>query len=438
MFTADALPLFYRAKKVVIAGDDMQMPPSDLFTVSREIDDSNSDDDDDESTQLPETGSAPADGRYELLQTVEHFLLSCENTAYNLEVHYRSRPSELIAFSNHAFYKGNLQAAPDNSPMPNYMNRPIEVKQVEGKFQNGINQEECKAVVDKLRHIWKKKNPPSAGVIVFNVKQERQLKAMIDDECQKDTDFREKYDRACQQTDDGEDIGFFVRSVENVQGDERDIIILATTYDNERRNLGIISQKEKGRRRLNVAVTRAKLGMFVITSLDIDRISNMGKRPDEDDPREGSENWFLWMYMRYARAVSKGNSETVRDILQEVNPEYNPHPTGQAPDSEFEIQVADFLREKGYYVDYQVGEGGFRIDLGVKLKKDDSRYLCGVECDGRIWHSGWRKIHDDIWRQKILESKGWKIVRIWSDNWFDSPKVAKEGLLKDIGKLVKH
>ena len=137
--------------------------------------------------------------------------------------------------------------------------------------------------------------------------------------------------------------------------------------------------------------------------------------------------------MRYARAISAGDRKAAERVLRELNPAYASFSTGKA-DSEFEIQVADFLRGKGYAVDYQIGESGFRIDLGVKKDAGDVRYLCGVECDGRQWHSGWRARHNDIWRQDILEKKGWKIVRIWSDDWFDSP-AGKEKLLAKIRQL---
>ena len=427
MFTADAMPIFYRAKKIIISGDDKQMPPLDIFTVKLKDGDGNGQD---------SKGAAPAEGRYELLEATKHLLLSRgQSKNSRLEVHYRSRPSELIAFSNHAFYEGKLQVAPSNGLLMAGMKSPIEMMDVvNGNFEDRVNKAEIDQIILKLKEIWKEPNPLSVGVIVFNEKQADELASEINQECARDDDFRNKYENACQKTDDDEDVGFFIRNVENVQGDERDIIILGTTYGTQSRNFGPLNQSEKGRRRLNVAITRAKYGMFVITSLNIDEISNHGARP-RDGGAQGSELWYFWMFMRYARAVSKGDKEATANILRELNKKYNPMPTGKKPDSEFEIQVAEFLRNEGYVVDYQIGESGFRIDLGVKKNQGDPCYLCGVECDGRAWHSGWHARHNDIWRQKILESKGWKIVRIWSNEWFTNPKQGGKYLLAKIKEV---
>ena len=431
MFTADAMPIFYRAKKIIVCGDDKQMPPSDNFNSARDNadDDSENGDSEDDEPEKPKKGYAPADGRFELLEAAGHFLLSRgKNARPLLEVHYRSLPNELIEFSNHAFYSGKLQTAPSNVDLPERIGkRPICVEECGGTFEDGVNQVEIGRIVEKLREIWRAPNPPSIGVIVFNVKQANALDAAIDG----DTDLRAARKKA---TGDEEESSapFFVRSVESVQGDERDIIILGTTYSRESKNFGLLSRAEKGRRRLNVAITRAKKGMFVFTSLG-DNFSHHGEGSPNSGENPTSERWYLWMYMRYARAISTGNRKVAEQVLRELNPAYASFSTG-TPDSEFEIQVANFLRGKGYAVDYQIGESGFRIDLGVKKDAGDVRYLCGIECDGRQYHSGWRARHNDIWRQDILEKKGWKIVRIWSDDWFDSP-AGKEKLLAKIRQL---
>lgn len=430
MFAADALPLLYRAKRAVICGDSMQMPPSDFFMLTQG--------DEDEEEYPPENdiekepvGEVPIEGRFELLEAAEHLVMQGSPARRKLEVHYRSRPDELIAFSNHAFYGGKLHAAPDNFAPPSFMGgRPIRLGHVAGQFASGINREEIRAVMDALREVWLSPDGGelSVGVIVFNTRQAGELKKEIAAECDRDESFRAAYEKSANLTDgDGEEVGFFVRSVEHVQGDERDIIILATTYDGNTPMYGPISAKEKGRRRLNVAVTRAKVGMVVLTSLDVDRVSNDGEAPG--DGEKSKERWFLWKYMQYARAISNGDREAAAHVLRSVNPDYKPHPIGGEPESEFERQVGAFLEDNGYAVDYQKGESGFRIDLGVKANKDDSAYLCGIECDGRFWHSGWRARANDIWRQEILEGKGWKIRRIWSDEWFDNGEQTKRGLL---------
>lgn len=417
MFVADALPILYRAKRIVIAGDEMQMPPDDLFALH----DGGDDDEDESGIEYRET----ALDTYELLEAAEKIAL--DNSRCNLGVHYRSRPAELIAFSNHAFYGGRLQAAPDNGVPRAPLRRPIEVVPASGTFAKGVNEGEIDKIIAVLWQVWAVENPPSVGVIVFNITQANRLKDRLDEEC-KNTEFRDAYDKSLGKEDDGEDAGFFVRSVEHVQGDERDVIILGTTYNNTG-NYGLLSHKGKGRRRLNVAVTRAKYGMFVVSSLNIGQISNEGKRPDGGgDGGAGSESWYLWKFMEYARAVSDDNQESAAEILRSLNPTYESRPLGREPESQFEKDVGDFVRGLGgYVVDYQIGESGFRIDIGVK-QADGERYLCGIECDGRFWHSGWRARHNDVWRQDILEGKGWKIHRIWSDHWYDDAEATKQKL----------
>ncbi len=412
MFVADALPILYRAKKIIISGDNMQMPPGDTFAMKISAD---GDDETDGEYQQQPTPEIPID-HIELLNAAKAVLPYDNHARCELSIHYRSRPAELIAFSNHAFYKGKLQTAPDNNFLLPPLDRPIQVIHAAGTFNTGINDKEIEEIISSLKNIWLgNHNPPSVGVIVFNTTQAKKLRLRLDEESELCSDFQCAYQQALSMEVEGEDVSFFVRSVEHVQGDERDIIILGTTYNTTGR-YGPLNTTDKGRKRLNVAVTRAKYGMYVITSLDIDMISNAGEQPTDN---AGSERWFLWKFMKYARAISTRDLESAANILRSLNPTYTPsRPVGRTPDSQFEKDVGDFIQGIGYTVDYQIGEGGFRIDLGVKSPQNDKRYLCGIECDGRYWHSGWRARHNDIWRQEILEGKGWTIHRIWSDHWY--------------------
>ena len=405
LFTADAMPLLYRSKHAVISGDEHQMPPSNFFAL---IDDDDMDDDDEQrevSLDLP----------YELLEAITQ----CTNAAYSLGVHYRSRSAELIAFSNHAFYKGKLQAAPYNKSSLKFRGgRAISVERVGGSFDNGTNAAEVAFIIKVLQEIREVHPDYSVGIIVFNVKQRDLIEYELAKKSDDDENFREIHNHFLGLKQDGDDVGLFVRSVEHVQGDERDIIILGTTYGNENRHYGPLSTKELGRRRLNVAVTRAKSCMVVITSLNINSIPNEGERPDGGDAQTGKERWYLWKYLQYAQAVSDGNELQAGEILRNINPIATATLNGEGPANNFERQVGEFLQAQGLHVDYQVGQSGFSIDIGVKHNIDDPTYLCGVECDGRTYHSGWRARENDIWRQKILEDKGWRIERIWSDQWF--------------------
>ena len=184
-------------------------------------------------------------------------------------------------------------------------------------------------------------------------------------------------------------------------------------------------------------VTRAKRGMIVLTSLDINHIASEADKPGNE--KKSKERWFLWKYMQYARAVSERDKAAEKGVLQSVAQAMNsagePRPRDHLPENEFERGVGNFLEENGYAVIFQIGEGSFRIDLGVKAAENDSRHLCGIECDGRRYHSDWRARANDVWRQEILESKGWKILRIWSDAWFNNGQRTKAKLLADLADL---
>ncbi len=306
---------------------------------------------------------------------------------------------------------------------------PIELNKVENaQARAGANDVEALAVVSRIKEIWHQQDSLSLGVITLNVKQKDIIDDLLFEEAQLNNAFANRLEQERNKTKDGEDIGFFVRSVEHVQGDERDIIILSTVYDGVRKNFGAITKKEKGRKRLNVAITRAKLGIIIYSSLNIDAISN-------DNQRDNSENYWFWKYMCYAKAISSSDKKMAELVLLSLNSKFQQSATGCDPDSYFEEDVAEFLRKHNYHVDYQIGESGFRIDLGVKNNTDDRLYLCGIECDGRQYHSSWTARLNDIWRQKILENKGWKIVRIWSDDWFDNRAATQKKLLTALSNL---
>ena len=429
MFMADALPILYRAKTAFLSGDTQQMPPSDFFSISGDIENL---DDEDLETEDDDRGDKnrliAADGEYCLLDAAEYAVKKGNPNHAMLSVHYRSEFKELIDFSNHAFYEGKLITAVSNQICSNIIKSPIELNVIENATaKSGANLIEAIAVVDRIAKLWEQQDTFSIGVITLNVKQKDQIDDLLFERGQKDSCFLARLEQERNRTKDGEDIGFFVRSVEHVQGDERDFIIFSTAYDGIKRNFGAISRKEKGRKRLNVAITRAKLGMIIYTSLNIDAISN-------ENQRNETENYWFWQYMRYARAVSNNNKEMIQTILHSLIGKVS-QTTDTAPDSFFEEDVADFLRVQNYHVDYQIGESGFKIDLGIKHRAEDATYLCGIECDGRQYHSSWPARLNDIWRQNILENKGWKIVRIWSNDWFDNRKDAQEKLLKDLATL---
>ncbi|MEJ1959334.1 MAG: DEAD/DEAH box helicase [Nitrosomonadales bacterium] len=261
MFVAEAIPMLFRGKKVVIAGDNNQMPPADFFSYSEDEDENDSGDDIGDNLNEDQPLVA-AHGVYRLLDAAEDALSAGAHSKLRLMVHYRSSRRELIDFSNHAFYEGKLIIPSGNAALPPFMSTAIEFEEVGGSFKSGLNEVECKRIVEILRGIWAEpeSSRPSVGVIVVNVKQRDRVIELLQEVSETDVKFRHALEQESERKRDGEDASFFVRSVEHVQGDERDIIIFALTYSGSSRSFGPLNSKDDGRKRLNVAITRSKHG----------------------------------------------------------------------------------------------------------------------------------------------------------------------------------
>ena len=424
MFTSDSFPLLYRAKSVVISGDPMQMPPSDFFmNISDESDDDFDTAEDNKKEFLNKL--IPADGVFSLLDATDNALSEKSKFRKRLLVHYRSEHEELIRFSNHAFYDGKLIFPNSNLPAISNIGKPIQVIQLSNSDSDeSVIANESAQVVNLLSNLWQENDLISYGVITLNISHKEKIQELIDERCSLDENFKKSYSNQLVLKDkNDENINFFVRSVEHVQGDERDVIIFATTYTGKTRNFGAITRKFKGRKRLNVAITRAKKAILVVTSLNISQISY-------DAQKDKSENYYLWKYLVYCEALSRGNITIADDVIKSISSIKNPISTNHMPDSDFELMVGNFLRKNDYSIEYQVGESGFRIDIGVKMHSESNLFLCGIECDGKLYHSSWSARLNDIWRQKILESKGWQIYRIWSTDWFNDRERSEKKLLK--------
>jgi primosomal replication protein N'' len=321
MFVAEALPMLFRAKHAVIAGDRQQMPPADFFAYSdTEDEDGNEDEIDSELDPL-----VAASGVYRLLDASDNALPAGSQSRLSLLVHYRSERKELIDFSNHAFYDGKLIIPAGNAALLPFMQAAIEFENLDGKFVHGVNEIECRRIVEVLRNIWlvRESLRPTVGVIVANAKQRDRVLEVLQEECDRDAKFRSAREQEDDRSADGEDVSFFVRSVEHVQGDERDLIIFGLTYSGSSRAYGPLNAKNDGRKRLNVAVTRAKRGMIVLTSLTVSHVSNAAEKGSQ-------ERYYVWQYLNYARAVASDDREGVERILSQLNDQAAGFPVGDA------------------------------------------------------------------------------------------------------------
>ena len=406
MYVEKGVPSILRAKKVIIAGDHKQLRPSNLGAGRIEMD----------VDELPEDVEVTA-------ALEEESLLDLARFKYNdvlLNFHYRSKYEELIAFSNHAFYKGRLYVSPNATPpeLP-----PIEVHKMENAmWRNRSNMEEARYIVNLLKTFFaERKENETVGIITFNSSQRDLIDDLIDEECAKNPEFATVIRTELARKKDGEDIGLFVKNIESVQGDERDVIIFSIGYaknENGRliRNFGWLNQKG-GENRLNVAISRAKKKVHIVTSF------NPAELQVEDTKNDGPR--YLKKYLEYAFAVSARDTETAKQILHSFGDDPNAGRTVSF-DSDFENQVYDALKAEGYEVDTQIGIGGYSIDLAIKK---NGKYILGIECDGKLYHSSKSARERDYHRQKYLESRGWRIHRIWSTNWWKNPQ-------REIKKIV--
>lgn len=410
MYVEKGIPTILRGKKVVISGDQKQLRPSNLGSGRLEIDVEELDEDTELEAALEEES-----------------LLDLARFKYSdvlLNFHYRSKYEELIAFSNYAFYNGRLYVAP-NTITPE--KPPIEVhKMEEGLWQNRANIVEAKYVVTLLKAFFKERfNNETIGIITFNSNQRDMIEDMIDEECGINPEFRSAIFAEQNRKKDGEDIGLFVKNIENVQGDERDVIIFSVGYAKNEKgrvstNFGWLNQKG-GENRLNVAISRAKQKIHIVTSITPSDLVVEGAK--NDGPR------YFKKYLEYSYAISNNDKEEAKQVLLSLSDDKNPGSTIQF-DSDFENQVYDAITNIGYEVDTQVGIGGYRIDLAIKK---DGKYILGIECDGKLYHSSKIARERDLHRQKYLESRGWKIHRIWSTNWWYS----KEKEIEKICNIIE-
>ena len=401
VFIENTIPTIYRGKTVVVAGDDKQLRPSAAF-MKRYL------------GTDPETQDDYAvQAALEVDSLLDLAVARYESA--NLTYHYRSRSQELIDFSNAAFYSSGLQIAPNTSR--DLVDPPIVRYKVEGKWINRKNRVEARKVVEILSDIFKnRKNNESIGIITFNSEQQSVIADMIDEECTKNDAFRSHMVAETHRTENGEDTGIFVKNLENVQGDERDIIIFSIGYaENENgkvyTSFGSLSA-DGGQNRLNVAITRAKRKIIVVTSIE-----------PEDLKVEAAKNSgpkLLQKYLMYVRAVSEGKRDEVEAILSDLH-------TPEAKDEPhrlLRIDIARELKEKlekqGYEADLALGAGTSRLSLAI-YDKDTDRYLVGVEIDSDAYSATDSPIERDVFKPKFLEARGWTVVRIWCRDWWLSP-----------------
>lgn len=389
----EAIGAIARGKQLVVVGDPKQLPPTSFFSKMNQGSD--------------EEEFTTTDAESILDVCSSHF-----HPIRSLRWHYRSQHHSLIAYSNKNFYRSNLIVFPS----PYGQGGRLGVRAfylADAIYENNSNLREAKRVVDAVVDHILTRSDESLGVVTLNIKQRDLISELLAERLNSMTEagaYKEHW------LIEGEPL--FVKTLENVQGDERDAIIISTTFGKPsgssavRQNFGPIS-KQGGWRRLNVLFTRAKKSVTLYTSLRPDDIVMDSTTP------EGTK--ALRNYLEYARTGSLTVAED----------------DGLEPDSDFEISVIDILKQRGFEVTPQLGVAGYRIDIAVKHPKVPGCYLAAIECDGATYHSALSVRDRDRIRQEILESLGWRgrIWRIWSTDWFRSPRGEIDKLISFLNDL---
>lgn len=415
----DSATCLLKGTSIVVAGDEHQMPPSNYFKGSN--DHLYEEDDEDEYTGA----DIEVESLLEFCQQQPHF------HSRFLDFHYRSHHPYLIQFSNRAIYS-RLVVRPSTLTY-----KPIQLLDVQGTWENQHNLDEIDEIIRTLREIdVPEEKPPKVMIATFNVRQRTEIIRAIE-EAKVDQAFRDHITPL-------EEAGLNVKNLENLQGDECDILIISIGYGRTPtgrfvRNYSLINRKN-GYRLLNVLVTRARYKVIVLNSIPREVHSQF-----EQELTAGTqERWsrgLLHAYIQYAQAVSTGDENRMNrilDILQSnsLKEDARQQPADEAFESPFEEEVWNILREQyeASEITLQQPAMGFRIDMVVTPRSHPGLKIA-VECDGEAFHSGWQNQLADFHRENLLRSAGYEFVRIWSRNWWmDTPGSARQ-LFKEIDQI---
>lgn len=391
--TPEAIPAILRGKQIVVAGDENQLPPTSFFSAS---------------TIFEEENELDSSEEFEPLESLLDDCIAIEPVFQENKIvwHYRSKDERLIQFSNRFFYNGSLITFPASTTSDEGRGVHL-VHTGEGTWDRGrsrTNKIEAKRVAEIVVEQFKKYPERSLGVASMNASQKEAIENALDELISNKPDLQAFIDTNRPEP-------FFVKSLENVQGDERDTIIISIGY--AKTPTGALSlnfgplNSEGGWRRLNVLVTRAKWQLFLVTSLQSHELSAINPL------NKGAV--MLRNYIQYVEQGGKLPSDPVTTTIDETN--------------DFEDSIAMSLRDRGLIVDEQVGASEYRIDLAIRDPRDNNRYIMAVECDGATYHHTKTARDRDMLREAVLRDQGWKIYRVWSTDWFRDREEAFQGIL---------
>lgn len=430
----EAIPALYRSHQTIVVGDQMQLPPTQFFSKSQPGADA-----EDESEEM-----------FGVTLDADSFLAQADSalTSTLLSWHYRSRSEALIAFSNAAFYGDRLATIPDKT-LPSNDLEPIEVadpqeaaprgcesllgRSISFHHTNGVydsrrNLVEAAYIAQLVRQLLVRNTGNSLGVVAFSEAQQSAIEEALEKLAKDDPAFARLYEEEQIREHDGQYNGLFVKNLENVQGDERDIILLSICYAPNAggrmvMNFGPINQKG-GEKRLNVIFSRAKHHMVVVSSIKHTAITN--------DFNDGAN--ALRRFLQFAEATSVGDVAAADVALRQIGGERTKSfSTGArpAPDNVVVNQIAERLRAAGHSVDLNVGQSRFRCDLAIRAG-DDRRYSVAVLLDTSERASAAATAERSVSHPLILQAFGWKVCHVLVKDWYRDP----DKVLRDVTNSI--
>ena len=428
----EGIPALYRSGQTIIVGDDKQMPPTNFFTARAEDPD-----------DLESFNSENAD---ELLSADADSLLvqgARKLSSTMLSWHYRSRYETLISYSNHAFYDAGLLTIPDKT-IHHTAKQNIEITKPEDAenftsclydrsisfhfhpnsvYEKRNNQDEAIYIAHLVRNLLKQKVQESIGIVAFSQEQQHTIEDALTNLAQTDKEFENLLEEAYNRTEEDQFIGLIIKNLENIQGDERDIIIMSVCYgfDTKKRilmNFGPINKKG-GEKRLNVIFSRAKKHMAIVSSIKYNNITN--------EYNEGA-NYFR-RFLQYAESVSTGNMQTARTILDGLV--VNKTSTQETAGSNIVLkEIKERLQKMGYEATAQVGQSDFKCSLAVKLNPADEEYALSILIDDDKHYSNLNLIEQYYQRPAILQSFGWRTMHVFAKDWLQQPEKIMEQIIR--------
>lgn len=433
----EAIPTVFRAAQVIVVGDEMQLPPTNFFSAKDSRDES-------EMLSFEDEGEVI---EYDL--SAESFL---SHSARNLPStllgwHYRSRHEALISYSNHAFYSGELLTIPDRKArlggdaeilsneaadgaenVDELLARSISFHSIEnGVYSDRRNTAEADYIAHTVRELLKRETGLTIGIVAFSEAQQDEIESSLSRLGRSDEDFENRLAAEFEREEEGQFCGLFVKNLENVQGDERDIIILSVCYAPDvqgkmRMNFGPINQSG-GEKRLNVIFSRSRIHMAVVSTIRHHQITN--------DYNDGAN--CLKGFLEYSAAVSKGEANNADRVLGMISTHPDPDFQNTLTDNPIIEQIRSGLEERGLEVTEGVGQSRFKVDLAVR-EPGEALYRVAIMIDGPHHYAIQNSLERCLLRSGILRAFGWKVCEVLIKDWYHNP----DEILSRIVRLCRN